>query len=305
MKSMKHAALAIFLILVFAQSLLSQDVPVDAVKARAKAKGLQRLANCRFVETSWFDGDSFQVQDAGGNKFTVRLYGADCLETRTDDATDARRLRAQRRYFGISKFGGDSKSSIDTAKRMGIEARAFVVEKLRKPFSVVTSFADGRGDKRFKRYYAFVVTSDGDDLASLLVGRGHARAYGVFRSTIDGKSQKEYRESLKDLELQAAKKGIGVWKVTDWDSLPAERRMARIDEEELAAALGPIQLGPEEKIDINFAARDDLMRLPGIGESMANRIIEGREYKTIDSLLKVRGIGKKTLEKLKPHLLLK
>ena len=44
------------------------------------------------------------------------------------------------------------------------------------------------------------------------------------------------------------------------------------------------------------------MRLPGIGERMADLIIEGRPYKTIEDLLEVDGIGPKTLEKLRPHL---
>jgi len=55
-------------------------------------------------------------------------------------------------------------------------------------------------------------------------------------------------------------------------------------------------------LDPNTAARDDLLRLPGIGELMANRIIESRPYETIEDLLEVSGLGRKTLERLRPHL---
>ena len=44
------------------------------------------------------------------------------------------------------------------------------------------------------------------------------------------------------------------------------------------------------------------MKLPGIGEAMANMIIENRPYARAEDLLNVPGIGPKSLEKLKPHL---
>jgi competence protein ComEA len=44
------------------------------------------------------------------------------------------------------------------------------------------------------------------------------------------------------------------------------------------------------------------MRLPGIGEVLANGIIEGRPYQRIEDLLQVPRIGPDTLEKIKPHL---
>jgi hypothetical protein len=47
------------------------------------------------------DEDSFQIQTPEGQEHTIRLYGADCIEWHVSDDSDARRLRAQRRYFGI------------------------------------------------------------------------------------------------------------------------------------------------------------------------------------------------------------
>ena len=44
------------------------------------------------------------------------------------------------------------------------------------------------------------------------------------------------------------------------------------------------------------------MRLPGIGEELANRIIEGRPYKSIDSVIEVDGIGAGKLAKITPFL---
>ena len=44
------------------------------------------------------------------------------------------------------------------------------------------------------------------------------------------------------------------------------------------------------------------MRLPGIGEAIANRIIEGRPYESIDSIIEVDGIGGGKLTKIRPFL---
>ena len=275
---------------------------LTATDAIAQSK-LERLENCQFIETAWCDGDSFRVKDASGKQYTIRLYGVDCIETHVQTDSDAARLRSQRRYFGISNLGGNSSTSIIAAKKMGNEARDYVIGELKEPFTVITAWADARGDGRFKRYYGFITTGKGHDLAEQLVRMGHARAYGVNRSTIDGRSQDELKESLKDLEFQAATRRLGVWKSTDWDSLPEERRIERKEETELnLAKASAATLGSNEKIDLNSAPRDEIMQLPGIGETIANRIIERRPYKSIDSLIEVHGIGRIRLKKIRPRL---
>lgn len=63
-----------------------------------------------------------------------------------------------------------------------------------------------------------------------------------------------------------------------------------------------------EKIDVNNADEEQLQRVPGIGPAMARRIIEWRNehgrFERLDDLLDIRGIGTKTLEKLRPYLTL-
>jgi hypothetical protein len=50
---------------------------------------------------------------------------------------------------------------------------------------------------------------------------------------------------------------------------------------------------------INKADAKTLISLPGIGKKTAVRVIEGRPYKTLDELTKVKGIAKKRLAKVK------
>jgi len=65
-------------------------------------------------------------------------------------------------------------------------------------------------------------------------------------------------------------------------------------------------LKPGEKININTAGVEELVLLPGIGEKKAILIIEYRTanglYKSIDELLNIKGIGQKTLDKMKPYI---
>lgn len=57
------------------------------------------------------------------------------------------------------------------------------------------------------------------------------------------------------------------------------------------------------KININSATAKELQGLPGIGEVTAERIIAFRtekgKFRTVDDLLKVKGVGKKSLEKIR------
>lgn len=61
-------------------------------------------------------------------------------------------------------------------------------------------------------------------------------------------------------------------------------------------------------IDPNRAGRDQLITLPGIGPALAGRILEDRAlngpYRRADDLLRVRGIGPATLDRLRPLLAL-
>jgi len=59
---------------------------------------------------------------------------------------------------------------------------------------------------------------------------------------------------------------------------------------------------------VNTATADELMRLPGIGPVMAQNIITSRTaapFQTLNDLDKVKGIGPKTLEKLRPFVVVK
>lgn len=61
------------------------------------------------------------------------------------------------------------------------------------------------------------------------------------------------------------------------------------------------------KVDLNSADWPELVQLPGIGETLARRIVESRQadgpFVEHGDLQRVRGIGPKTLEGVRPYLL--
>lgn len=72
------------------------------------------------------------------------------------------------------------------------------------------------------------------------------------------------------------------------------------------AAGGAAADGAAGPVDINTASSEQLQQVPGIGPSIAGRIIEHREtngpFSSVDQLEEVSGIGPATLEKLREHV---
>ncbi len=61
------------------------------------------------------------------------------------------------------------------------------------------------------------------------------------------------------------------------------------------------------QVDINRADWPEMIQLPGIGETLARRVIvertENGPFLDLDELTRVRGIGLRTLERVRPYLL--
>ncbi len=72
-----------------------------------------------------------------------------------------------------------------------------------------------------------------------------------------------------------------------------------------APARGPTtrKLQPgDPPVDVNAASADELQRVPFVGPVTASAIVAGRPYRCVNDLDRVRGIGPKTLEKLRPFV---
>jgi competence protein ComEA len=83
----------------------------------------------------------------------------------------------------------------------------------------------------------------------------------------------------------------------------------------LSAAAPALAAAPSQKdsrasssapVDLNAATADRLTTVPGIGKVMAQRIVDWRDehgpFRRVEDLMKVKGVGEKTLEKLRPYV---
>ena len=63
---------------------------------------------------------------------------------------------------------------------------------------------------------------------------------------------------------------------------------------------------PAGKVNLNTATVEQLTTLPGVGPTLAARIVEHRQksgsFKSVQEILAVKGIGEKNLAKIQPYL---
>ncbi len=262
-----------------------------ALASVAAGQELQKFEGCRVVDSDWADGDSFPVALSDGKEIVLRLYYIDCNETSATTETDQRRVRGQSSYFGID----DHQVTLASGRRAAEEVRKLLAD----PFTVHTAFAAAPGRSAKPRTYGFVTLSDGRDLGAVLVGEGLARSFGLRRGTPDGRTTDAAEAQMDDLELGAAIARRGIWAETDAERLISLREAQRVEERELQEAFGTSE---GEPIDPNTASVDKIMLLPGVGEVLAERIVEGRPYRTVEDLRRVPGIGEKVFARLKDSL---
>lgn len=164
--------------------------------AAPSSKPLERFDGCRLEPDEWTDGDSFRVRLPDGRLETFRLYFVDTTESRAR----GKRSDEQAAYFGLTR---------EQAIELGKEAKAATAAALSKPFTIQTRWRAVFGPSR---YYAFVYTADGSDLAQLLVRNGLARIYGTRAPTPTGEDSRQYLARLDRLEQLAKSEGRGGWR---------------------------------------------------------------------------------------------
>lgn len=130
--------------------------------------------------------------------------------------------------------------------------------------------------------------------------KGAVRAPGVYKMR-NGDRVIDVIEKANGLELEANKDAINLALLVE-DEMVIYVPFKGANTEELELEFIPTTKEKSNKININQASTEDLQQLPGIGPAKAGAIIAYREehgkFQTVDDLVKVSGIGKKTVEKM-------
>jgi endonuclease YncB( thermonuclease family) len=275
--------------------------------------GWTTLTDCHYVANRANDGDSFHVT-AGGKPYLFRLYFVDAPET---DAALGDRIDEQAKYFGITA---------EQTIKVGKLAEEYTRQKLTQPFTVRTCFQDALGRSKMERFYAIVQTTTGD-LGEQLIENGLGRIHGASANPVGLPRANVEWQKLQQLERNAKQEKVGGWGVNFGRMLArseSSKNRAPVDpfdaffhpERVPATAMAtptasasawpfpsrtpiaiarststPVPSVGTNKLDVNNAIEEQLENIPGIGPTLAGRIIAARPFKSADDLRSVKGIG--------------
>ncbi len=87
-----------------------------------------------------------------------------------------------------------------------------------------------------------------------------------------------------------------------WDPLSEEEMIEEGTSESVDGRSAELTLEDVAPININVASVLVLQLLPGVGEKTALKIVEGRPYRRIEDIMRIRGIGEKKFAKMRPYI---
>ncbi|SMO58792.1 phospholipase D-like domain-containing protein [Gracilimonas mengyeensis] len=153
-------------------------------------------------------------------------------------------------------------------------------------------FDNNKPEARYNAFQAYVeIDYDGEpvSLNKLILEKGYGTTLEYYRQHPDSVA------AFAVYEDQARKQAAGLWRYPE----KRGRKVLRVKEVDTGSPTNVMY-----PININTADEATLQLLPGIGPAYSKRIVEYRlqngSFKDVSELTLIKGIGPKTLEKLRP-----
>lgn len=211
------------------------------------------------------DGSKFEIFIAPGFGYPVRFLGVDVPSIYA---------------------GGDS------ARYYSGAAAEFLKNLLEGRKVRIKGFDGGIPKARYNAFQAYVEMQYDDgpvSLNKLLLENG----YGT--TSVYNRQHKDSVEAFKRYEEKARKNNEGIWKQPG----KIGTKVLRVKEVDTGSPTNVVY-----PININTANEATLQLLPGIGPAYAKRMVDYRTknggFNSVDEITNIKGIGPKTLEKLRP-----
>ena len=169
---------------------------------------------------------------------------------------------------------------------------------------IYTTFFDTRPVAMAQREMRYLVARHD----SIMATQRAARLAGLERAAVRTDSGASSGvSSMAPSDSAAADSTIRTDSLPPWQPLTGEdaARDERAEKAEKPGGGSGKKESPARPVDLNTASKEELMRLPGVGEKTALAIIERRKhmpFRRIEDILEVKGIGEKKFEKMKPFL---
>ena len=126
----------------------------------------------------------------------------------------------------------------------------------------------------------------------------YSQSDNEFKKLTDAAKKKEFDAIKNDTIKKDEAAEISEEMNKEQDSLESIEKEPKISKKELKLR--------EKSINLNSAGLDELVSLPGIGTSTAEKIIEYRnekgKFKSVQQIMNVKGIGEKKFQKIKDYL---